>query len=188
MRNALLLALVVSTHPGIARGQFARPPTDVLAGDSESPRHGTERSDVRAHLGPAIDISNGDAGLQAALDFGDSAGGRLSASFVAVGADGGAATYGGELWLCPWEFERVRPIVAAGVGLRNVSRAREGATSVERFGVATLRGGFEVLLPTRQVDTRVGVSLTGHLPAIVPSANPDPGVSALLAGTLAVGF
>lgn len=190
MRHALLTALLLSITPGIAGAEFARPPSNqVWSANPEPPERGKESTGARLHLGPAVDIGNGDAGLQVALDFGHSAGGRLSASFVAVGADGGAAVYGGELWLCPWDLELVRPIVAAGAGLRSVSRhATDGSTSAERSGVATLRAGMEVLLPASQVDTRVGVSLTGYVPAIVSSADPDPGVSALLAATLAVGF
>jgi hypothetical protein len=193
--NAFVFA-VVCLMPAPALAQFAEPPPGevVVPAPSDAPDpwepdwRSRPESTVRVHLGPALDVVHGLPGFHAALDVGRNAGFRAATSFVALGSDGGSAIYSGELWLCPLTIGVLRPIWAAGAGYRDTSREDGSGTHHERSGVAVLRGGFELLLPTRDVESRATVAFAGYLPAIVSDASSDSDASALLTASLAIGF
>jgi hypothetical protein len=194
--NAFVLA-AVCLMPAPALAQFAEPPPGEVAvpiaseGSDPDPWQPDWRaspdSAVRVHIGPALDVVHGLPGFHAALDIGRNAGFRAATSFVALGSDGGSAIYSGELWLCPLSVGILRPIAAAGAGYRDASREDGDRTHHQRSGVAVLRGGFELLLPTRDIDSRAGLAIAGYLPAIV-SESDDSDPSALLTASLAIGF
>jgi hypothetical protein len=183
------MSLALLSFAPAAHAQFATPPpTDTWASvpsDSHEPAPG---SLTRVHLGPAVDLADADPGLFAAIDVGRDAGVRISGTFAGVGGDGGSSVLGAELWLAPAHLGRLRPIVAAGAGFRDVTRNDGGALHHDRAGVALLRGGIELLLPTAQIDSRAQLSVVGHFPAIVESSDLDPRSSVVLVGSLALGF
>jgi hypothetical protein len=193
--NAFVFA-VVCLVPAPSLAQFAEPPPGevVVPATHDGPEpwepdwRSSPESTVRVHVGPALDVIHGLPGFHAALDVGRNAGFRAATSFVALGSDGGSAIYSGELWLCPLTIGILRPIAGAGAGYRDVSREGGDRTHHERSGVAVLRGAFELLLPTRDVESRAAVAFAGYLPAIVSDSSSDSEASALLTASLAIGF
>src|SRR5690606_4111763 len=120
----MLWIFALGSLPSVSHAQFATPPDSEVFVPHSPPEAATVSSSTRLHVGPSLDLVHGDPGFHAALDVGRrNAGLRVATSFTALGTDGGTAIYAGELWLCPAELARFRPIVAAGAGYRDVSRA-----------------------------------------------------------------
>lgn len=140
-------------------------------------------STVRLEVGPALKFPNATPGLAAALNLGRHAvGGRIAGAWLGAGTDQGVSTYSLELWV---DFASdtlpVHPLVGTGAAL---VQERAGAEKTS-LGAAVLRGALEYELPLRDADARVGLSVTGLVPAI--SSDPEkPWVMGAL--TVCAGF
>src|SRR3954469_8692897 len=169
-----------------AQSRYALPPDENLP---EPPRFEPE-STVRLSVGPALRVASAgaDGGLGAALDIGArGSGGRFSGTWVRVGSDRGVSAYTAELWVDFGAPRRLRPIVAAGAGVARLDTAdASGAVNGSTVGLGVLRGSLEYVLPIADASARVGVDLSGALPAIRSQAAPD--IGGWLVATLRVGI
>jgi hypothetical protein len=162
------LFTLLSASPALA--QFARPPQDEPLVVDEPAQHYREpdvvrepRSTVRVNLGPALLVEPATPGLLAALDIGRRAVGvRFSGAWLNAGEEGGMAQYGGELWIDFGAGKQLHPIIGAGAALLNGDLTNQDESS----GAGTLRGSIEYELPVDDAEARVGLSLTGLVPAI----------------------
>ncbi len=141
--RAALPAVAVFLLASVAPAQFAEPPADaVLVHDAGGPPWPRSATLVRIHVGPALELRSGDAGLFDAFDVGRGrVGARFSGSAVALGTEGGMAAGSAELWICPVELGPLRALLGAGAGLRDESAAR-AADEHELAAVAVFRGGL----------------------------------------------
>ncbi|MCC6555214.1 MAG: hypothetical protein IT372_19805 [Polyangiaceae bacterium] len=136
---------------------------------------------VRILVGPAgkLDSDSASPGLLAAVDFGRGPTGfRLTAAWLDVGADHGLSQYTGELTLDFGGRSRFRPTIGAGGGVaRTSSSVREDGTldtsHGATLGLGLLRAGLAYRVPFEDADARVGLDLTGTIPAIRTDSAPD---------------
>jgi hypothetical protein len=190
--SAALVAAAVLTLSAPALAQnYAQPPgggvytryradDDYDGGycDSSGWRRGA-LSPVRIHVGGAVrgDEHSATPGLLTAIDFfRGPAGMRLSAMWFHVGSSQGLAQYTGEMTLdlggrSPW-----RPVIGAGAGYARTWRVDDAGNRVSggaNLGIGLMRVALEYRLPIEGTDSRVGLGVTGVLPAIKSSDAPD---------------
>jgi hypothetical protein len=147
----------------------------------------TSRSTVRLEVGPALKLPNATPGLAAALNLGKRAvGGRITGAWLGAGTDEGVSSYSLELWVDFAGGAPLHPVVGTGAAF---VQAQEG-TQKSSLGAAVLRGALEYELPLADADARVGLSVTGLVPAIggqaAPGVRRDPWVMGAL--TVSAGF
>jgi hypothetical protein len=206
----LVLSAVASllAAPRVAKADgFAEPPPGrdrvAVAGDGGDDRFlpdidavEPKLSIVRFVVGPAgkFDGDGAAPGLLAAIDIGRGPTGfRATGAWLDVGADEGVAQYTGELTIDFGGRSRIRPVIGAGGGVARTSSSKNDDGSMDTsngstLGVGIVRAGVAVRLPFEEADARVGLDLTGTLPAIRAKSAPDVGPWALAALTVAVGF
>jgi hypothetical protein len=185
---ALAVLLLLTLPTGRAAAQFAVAPDDEpLESDERYPDRAPEprrepRSTVRLNLGPALLVQPATPGLAAALDIGRrSVGVRFSGAWLSAGEEGGLREYGAELWIDFGAGRELHPIIGAGAALLDGELNGQDEAS----GAGTLRGAIEYQLPVDDAEARVGLSLTGLVPA-VNSQREEPWVIAAL--TVSAGF
>jgi hypothetical protein len=180
------LILLCWTGTALAEGRYAHPPSD---GGENSYFAEPADSTVRVSVGPALRVGTDGVrgGLVTALDIGaKAAGGRLSAAWARAGSDGGLSQYTAELWVDFGVGRVLRPIVGAGAGIARVDAVdAAGSLTTSTLGLGVLRGTLEYVLPVAGADARVGIDLSGALPAIRGST--APGVDGWLVGMARVG-
>jgi hypothetical protein len=186
---AIFAAWLFYSGTAEAQTRYAQPPDGV--GDYP-PSYEPPDALLRLGVGPALRIAKeGTAGgLGLAIDLGArSQGGRLSATWVRAGSDGGLSQYTAELWVDFGAQRRLRPIVGAGAGVARLDEASPtGSISTSTVGLGVLRGTLEYVLPVSGADARVGVDLLGALPAIRESSTPDVRGWMIATARVGVGF
>ena len=151
-------------------------------------------SPVRIHVGGAVrgDASSATPGLQTALDFfRGPAGLRLSAMWFDVGSDQGLSQYTGEITLDFGGRSAWRPVIGAGAGYARTWRVDESghrASGGANLGIGLMRVAIEYRLPIDGTDARVGLGVTGVLPAIRSSDAPDLVGWAVAGLSVGIGF
>ena len=155
----------------------------------DPPREG---SALRVSTGPVLRATSkhADGGLAAAIDVGArAAGARFAGTWVRTGSDRGLSQYGGQLWVDFGAEQRLHPVLAAGAGLARLEYTDvEGALRASTFGIGTLRGTLEYVLPIREADARASVDIEGALPAIRGVGAPDVDGWLLLTARVGIGF
>ena len=211
LRLAIVAGALASAEVARADG-FARPPHDdgvavpIPDGDRYDdydnrdpepfPPLPISRSSVRVAVGPVgkLDADSASPGLLAAIDFGRGPTGfRLTGAWLSAGNTEGLAQYTGEITVDFGGASRVRPVIGAGAGVaRTSSSLDEDGNLVEDegayLGIGVVRGGISVLLPLAGADARLGVDVTGAIPAVVSDRAPSSSPWVLGAVTIAVGF
>lgn len=195
--SALLAFALCISRTAHAEQGFAEPPGEVLVPSDEraeperAPERAVESSTVRVSVGPGLRVSNAatDGGLSTALDVGSGpVGARLGGTWVRVGSDGGLSQYQADLWVDFGAGRALHPIVGAGAGVARIDREPADGAEASTYGVGTLRGTLEYMLPVEHADARAGVDLVASVPAIHPKNAPDPGVWLLVVARVGVGF
>jgi hypothetical protein len=183
-------AFLLSTLSSVcAFAQFAEPPDNQPLVTDEAPSYyrpaelpREPRSTVRVNLGPAMLVRPATPGLLAALDIGRRAvGARFSGAWLNAGEEGGLTQYGAELWIDFGAGRELHPIIGAGAAMLDGDLTGQDDSS----GAGTLRGAIEYQLPVDDAEARVGLSLTGLVPAI-NSQREEPWVIGAL--TVSAGF
>jgi hypothetical protein len=186
-------------RPALAEPGFAEPPGTPLVVEDRAAAPPLDpvsdevvASSVRVSIGPGLRVSESttDGGLAAALDIGSGAvGARLSGTFIRVGSDEGLSQYGGDLWIDFGVGRRLHPIVGAGAGVARMSHAAaDGSVDASSYGVGTLRGSLEYVLPVERADARAGIDAVGSVPAIQGRGAPDSGPWLLVTARVGIGF
>jgi len=186
-------------EPVLADPGFAEPPGAPVVVNDRAPVELAEpepdfvsSSSVRLSVGPELRVSESatDGGLGAALDVGKGAiGVRVSGSWVRVGSDAGLSEYGGDLWIDFGAEQRLHPIVGAGAAVARLNhRAPDGSIDSSSYGVGTLRGSLEYVLPVERADARAGIDAVGSVPAIQGRSAPDVSPWLLVTARVGIGF
>ena len=196
---AALPFICLLARPALAEPGFAEPPGAPLAVEDRAPAPLVDPvpddvvpSSVRVSIGPGLRVSERttDGGLGAALDIGSGAvGARLSGTFIRVGSDEGLSQYGADLWIDFGVGRRLHPIVGAGAGVARMNHAAaDGSVDASSYGVGTLRGSLEYVLPVERADARAGIDAVGSVPAIHGRGAPDSGPWLLVTARVGIGF
>ncbi|HEY3494452.1 MAG TPA: hypothetical protein VGK73_07195 [Polyangiaceae bacterium] len=197
--SVLLGLMLCVPRPAHAEPGFAEPPGEVLVASDDpeperapAPERAVEGSTVRVSVGPGLRVSQAvtDGGLSAALDAGSGPiGVRAGGTWVRVGGDGGLSQYQADLWVDFGAGRTLHPIVAAGAGVARLEHEpAEDVPEASTYGIGTLRGTLEYVLPVERADARAGIDLVASIPAIHPKNAPDPGVWLLALARVGIGF
>lgn len=195
----VLPLFLLLTRPAWAEGGFADPPGAPLVVQDRAPvelaeplPHDVPISTVRLGVGPGLRVAESatDGGLGATLDIGSGAVGvRASGTFVRVGSDEGLSQYGGDLWIDFGVGRRLHPIVGAGAGVARLNHVEaDGSADASSYGVGTLRGSVEYVLPVERADARAGIDAVGSVPAVQGRGAPDVGPWLLVTARVGIGF
>jgi hypothetical protein len=97
--------------------------------------------------------------------------------------------YGADLWVDVAAGHRLHPLVGAGAGVARLGETTpDGSHQAWTYGVGTLRGSLEYLLPVERADARAGIDAVACVPAIQATHAPDVTPFLLLTARVGIGF